>query len=442
MTNVKIPYDLIDAIRKNECVLFVASGLSSQIRRSDGRFLPNWTAFLTELLEWSKYKRVSFNSDPIEIEEMIEKGNHIMAGEELQSLLNSNEIGEFLNSIFRDPEVKPNSVHEKLTHIPFRAILTTNYDSLLEGAYTISSGGRTPKTYTPKDINSLLTPLRNKDFFIFKLHGDLDRPEDIVLGSRSYNDLLYKSPEYLSFLEILFTTQTVLFIGFGGSDPDLDYLLGKLSTIFSRTLSKHFILSPKDKFNFTEKRRLLLDKRLEVIEYNPENNHKGVENFVTQLSKIIELQNEWYIEKSEINLMIVQDLLKDIKNDIIINILEDLDGYRLTRILTFDSLLDFENEEDFDEDLSEEEGLQPSIAIIRITEESLSSISFEDCIEHLLLNELENKLSILLVTIGEFELPIKLRKFQAINLPIDYSISDVRVLKEAVKKIKTVPNNG
>lgn len=244
MKNTSIPNDLVESILKKECILFVASGLSSKVKRSNGLYLPNWTNFLKELLQWAKLKRVPFNANPDEILDIIEKGNHLLAAEELQELINPSEFTEFLNSIFRDRDVRPTNAHKKLAKIPFRAILTTNYDNLIEGAHAISNHGQIPKSFTPKDLSIHTSPLRGKDFFIFKMHGDLDRSDTIVLGSRSYGDLLYKSPNYISFLETLFTTHTVLFIGFGGQDPDLDYLLDRLSTIFSRTLNKHFILSP------------------------------------------------------------------------------------------------------------------------------------------------------------------------------------------------------
>ena len=285
-TEIQIPKDLSEIIRKGECVLFVASGLSTKVVRKNRKRLPGWKDFLLELLAWCQQNRVTFNSEPEEIDEMIQKGNYLMAAQELQEIISNNEFSEFLNSVFRDVKVKPTNNHISLTKIPFRAILTTNYDTLIEGAYALSNDGRLPNKYTQNDLSAALSPLRKKEFFIFKMHGDIDRVETIILGNRSYNSLLHKSPEYLSFLEILFTTQTVLFVGFGGSDPDLDYVIDKLSTVFSRTLNKHYLLAPSKKFNFTEKRRLLIDKRLEVLEYDASDNHKGFDDFIENLANI------------------------------------------------------------------------------------------------------------------------------------------------------------
>jgi hypothetical protein len=436
---MNIPQDLIDAIKKRECVLFVASGLSSQVKRSNGKTLPNWTGFLEELLEWAELKRVPFNSDPSEISQMIKKGNHLMAAEELQELININEFGEFLNEIFRDKDVKPSKSHEILTKIPFRAILTTNYDALIEGAYAVSSGGQIPKSFTPADLNSALSPLRKKEFFVFKLHGDIDRPEGIVLGSRSYNNLMYKSPNYLSFLETLFTTQTVLFIGFGGSDPDFDYLIDRLSTIFSRTLNKHFLLAANNKFNFTEKRRLLLDKRLEVIEYDPKNNHQEVEVFINKVHSLVNNKDSKQTETKETPTYVLV-MSSDFEQDSIVGYVDSLPNFQVTMWTSFDRYFDgtSESRKKFLGDLEDDNyEFKPTIAIIELRKESINSVKFEQEIEQALLKELEEKIIIIPVVIGKVEIPFKLRNFQHIRLPEKFSKKDLNALKE----ILTVYNN-
>ncbi|MGV3632249.1 MAG: SIR2 family NAD-dependent protein deacylase [Bacteroidota bacterium] len=437
MNDIEIPIDLMSSIEKGECVLFVASGLSSQVIRSNGEKLPNWSGFLKELLDWSISKQVAFNSRPEEIEEMISKGNHLMAAEELQEVINPNDFEEFLNNIFRDPEVKPSECHNVITKIPFRAILTSNYDNLIEGAYTISSGGVIPKKLTFHDVNQASMALRKKDFFIFKMHGDLDRSQNIVLGSRSYNSLLYKSPEYLSFLETLFTTQTVLFIGFGGNDPDIDYLFNRLSTIFSRTLNKHYILTPNNLFNFTEKRRLLLDKRLETIEYDPINNHEQVLHLLSKLSQFKSFKKKT-ANKPRINVGIVKHKLGDASKHKLVKYLEASEDYELCSLFSYSAVFDEESIENFREYMKDDEGYNlPSIIIIELSEESLKSISFNKEVEKIILDEIDNKFKIITVGIGNIDIPFNLRKYQSIRIDKNYEKEDLEYIKAALERIKT-----
>jgi hypothetical protein len=279
-----IPAELVEAVRTGRCILFVGAGLSAQVKRSDGSSLPNWSQLLLEFLEWAIARQVRFWGDPEDIRAMITKGNFLTAAQELQDRLGPAALGEFLDRIFRDKSVIPSGAHRLLPRIPFRAILTTNYDSLIEGAYGLEQNGRLPPVLTQEDLLFRPSPLRGSDFFIFKIHGHLDRPNSVVLGSRDYQDLLFRTPGYRQFLETLFATHTVLFVGFGGSDPNLDSIFDRLASIYSRTLDRHFTLLPSDRLNTTEKRRMALDRRLEVIEYLPDQTHSQVVAFLTQLS--------------------------------------------------------------------------------------------------------------------------------------------------------------
>jgi hypothetical protein len=77
--DIAIPKELIEAVLKGECILFVASGLSSAIQRTSGKNLPSWKDFLMELLQWCIQNNIQFNSEPLEIKAMIDKGNFLMA---------------------------------------------------------------------------------------------------------------------------------------------------------------------------------------------------------------------------------------------------------------------------------------------------------------------------------------------------------------------------
>ncbi|MFC5409113.1 SIR2 family protein [Larkinella bovis] len=444
--NILIPLDLIEAIRKQECVLFVASGLSSMITRTNGKNIPGWKNFLLELLAWCQDNRAVFNSDPNEIGDMISKGNFLMAAQELQEIINPGEFTSFLNSIFRDRNVKPTQTHISLAKIPFRAVLTTNYDALLEGAYAIANGGIIPNTYTQLDTNTAINLLRKKDYFIFKMHGDIDSHKTVVLGSLGYNELLHNNPGYLGFLETLFTTQTVLFLGFGGSDPDLDFVLDRLSTIYSKTLNRHFILLPEKKFNFTEKRRLLLDRRLEVIEYNSENNHAEVDLFVQRLSRIVEkLQYRKSRKKSKYNIMLVS-LYKDIE---IIHkiepVLKESNNYNFVSWQSMDSIFnideefidsDADNDDDYLEELRKlKNDNDIDVLLLLLTKQSLSFKDFESDIDFLLLKEIEINIPVIIVTVGEVSLPLKLKNKHHIKVSKDLDSNDMDTIIEGIRNV-------
>lgn len=244
-----------------------------------------------ELCDWALDKHIIPLGDLRDINEMIVKGNLLMVAQELQERIEPLDIGEFLRSVFGDSSVRPSDAHILLPRIPFRAVLTTNYDSLIEDAYRDAytrDGKKAPEPFTQEDLAERRSPLRRDDFFIFKLHGHFSRPSTVVLGSRDYQHLLFRTPGYRQFLETLFSTHTVIFVGFGGSDPDLDNVLDRLSSVYSRTLDRHYILLPSGEMNHTEKRRLALDKGLEVIDYDSSIDHTQIEAFLREVISQVE----------------------------------------------------------------------------------------------------------------------------------------------------------
>jgi hypothetical protein len=119
-----IPAELVHAVRTTRCILFVGAGLSAQVSRSEGSPLPSWSELLLEFLDWAISRQVRFWGDPEDIRAMIQKGNLLMAAQELQDRLGPAALGEFLDRVFRERTVLPSSAHRMLPRIPFRAVLT------------------------------------------------------------------------------------------------------------------------------------------------------------------------------------------------------------------------------------------------------------------------------------------------------------------------------
>jgi len=63
--------------------------------------------------------------------------------------------------------------------------------------------------------------LRSDDFYVLKVHGTIDQIDTIILGRSDYREVMHRSPAYQHHLATLFSTKTILFLGFGLTDPDL-----------------------------------------------------------------------------------------------------------------------------------------------------------------------------------------------------------------------------
>jgi hypothetical protein len=286
-----IPDMLIRRIREHQCVIFAGAGLSAQAKANDGASIPTWKTLLEHMIDWCSEHRVQLRAEPHEFREIIEKGRLLVVAQELQMSLGQ-QLNSCLSDILHSGDTKPSMAHRLLCATNWVSVLTSNYDALIEGAYAAEYGGILPPVFSLEGVNQAIDCLRNDKHFVFKVHGDINIPNSIVLGNRDYSKLLYQSPAYRSFLETIFASYTVLFVGFSGNDPDLDEIIDRLSTIYERSLSQHFILISEDEFSALERRRLLEDKRLDCITYQKDSSHSQVVEFLKALSQRTSKQAE------------------------------------------------------------------------------------------------------------------------------------------------------
>lgn len=287
--------ELVKAFIKGQVILFIGAGFSKNVfykeaikvgaqeypldtgtKNKPPRSLPNWPEMLYEMLDWASSKE-AFGGLPnkTEIKKLIAKGKYLIAGQELLDFMkeqSSDELTILLQRLFKGENLNitsqkvsgPHDLLPKLTLL--RAIVTTNYDNLIETAYNYQGGKFT--LIQKDDIGKIQLPLRLRDdFFVFKMHGQYD--QDIVLGTRDYQDVMFKLPGYRRFIETLFVTNTVLFVGYSGDDPNLNSILDQLAAVYARQFDTHFILMKKGEMRTqTERNRLEKDKRVRVIEYD------------------------------------------------------------------------------------------------------------------------------------------------------------------------------
>lgn len=114
---------------------------------------------------------------------------------------------------------------QPLTHmfkLPFRAVVTTNYDSSQHAAYSLV------KHQFPRPIEregtSMLAGAEITAFYIARIHGNADAPRSMILYPGTYN-ALKEDETYQDFLLSLFKSRPCLFVGFSFIDPAIDLVL-------------------------------------------------------------------------------------------------------------------------------------------------------------------------------------------------------------------------
>lgn len=200
----QIPVELVKACVDNECVLYAGSGLSAQAG------FKTWIPFLGGLLDWAEQAALIDHSFALSLEEAMAAGDYNSVSDSLvRAVSNDKEaLSNYLRSVFYRSSIDLPRAHKSLRQIPFAAVLTTNFDDLLEETFNKSS----EQVFTPYDADRLLSELSTKSFFLLKLYGKIEAPDTLLLSPAQYLQASQENVLFSQFMENLFFSRTILFV--------------------------------------------------------------------------------------------------------------------------------------------------------------------------------------------------------------------------------------
>jgi hypothetical protein len=138
---------------------------------------------------------------------------------------------------------EPAQNHQILARLPISTYWTTNYDRLLE---TALSNAR--KIADVKHTDSQLPHTKpRRDAILYKMHGDVDHPQEAVLTRDDYESYSLKRPGFVNALVGDLTGKTFLFLGFSFTDPNLENILSQLRQRFQTGQREHYCLLKRPK---------------------------------------------------------------------------------------------------------------------------------------------------------------------------------------------------
>jgi Sir2- and TIR-associating SLOG family/SIR2-like domain len=144
--------------------------------------------------------------------------------------LNQLLIEEFLK------DAKTTENHRLIATLPIRSIWTTNYDCLLESAFRESQKRPDIKTTS----QNLAQSAPSRDVVIYKMHGDISQPHDAVLTKEDYETYSDKRELFSTLLKGELVSKTFLFLGFSFTDPNIDYILGRIRGLLGQNQREHY----------------------------------------------------------------------------------------------------------------------------------------------------------------------------------------------------------
>jgi len=214
--------DYVVKLRQGTATIFFGAGMSKAAGFVD------WKGLLSDLAE-DLGLRISEESDLISLAQFHKNKNN-----------NRNRINEKIVDEFTDNNVETEN-HRIISRLPFNTIWTTNYDDLIEDAHTKLG----KKIDVKRNIDDLFINKGNRSNILYKMHGDKDQPNDAVLLKEDYEKYYYTHEPFISILNSELISKSFLFVGFSFTDPNVNYIFGRLTHRYSDKSKDHYCIMKK-----------------------------------------------------------------------------------------------------------------------------------------------------------------------------------------------------
>lgn len=302
--------ELIELVASGEAVLIVGAGSSVRVG------YVTWDALISALEnlanECGEGLERRRRNDPLAYTEDIK--SHIS-----KAMSGLGRYYALLQNLFSPKNPPFDDFHRKLVSLPFRGILTTNYDTVLEAAL----GELEPRSAYDNSlvidensagrVHEFLMAMNNDKRMtqrIAHLHGKFDIPESIILSIEDYHKVYglrlptnqgQRNAEWTLHRKLLWAvlaTRRVVFVGFSMEDPYFDNMLETVSTDLWRwDKSIHFAImsiSPEGvESSKSNADRFKREYGVGTVFYEDSDDlHQGLEQIVDEIDEVCKVSNQ------------------------------------------------------------------------------------------------------------------------------------------------------
>lgn len=187
---------LADELKSGDVTLFVGAGLSSNAG------LPLWDELMLPL---ANELGLDPTTDPITVAQY-----YTDAHAQGRYLLNSHIVRQL-----RRVPPRFSFVHALIKELPVRAIVTTNFDDLIERALAREPERRHKVIISDEDLSYH----SDRDLAVVKANGCIARPDSLVLTRLDFESYAERRPVLTNYLRSLMATSTFLHLGTSLRDP-------------------------------------------------------------------------------------------------------------------------------------------------------------------------------------------------------------------------------
>lgn len=219
ITREQLIREFSQALDDGDAALFAGAGLSVGAKLVDWRGLLRSVAHDLEL-------------DIDEEHDLIAVAQYEVNKSRSRYRLNKAILEEF------NKHVEASNNHRVIAQMPFEVIWTTNYDTLIEDALKTARRRVDVKGVVKK----LAQHTRRAEVTVYKMHGDVNNPDDAVLTKDDYENYEFERSAFTDLLRSDLTRYMFLFLGFSFTDPNIEYVLARLRRMLHGVQKQHFCI--------------------------------------------------------------------------------------------------------------------------------------------------------------------------------------------------------
>ncbi len=278
------PETLVEELAARRGIVFLGAGASASSTRlgAPDQHPPTWGGLL-ELL----YQHINRGEEPDReaVRELLDSDKYLEAAEILRKVcIYKPDYERLVGMTFE--RFRPTEVHKAIERLDQKVVITTNFDTLYEDHCRQGDAAHGYAVLNYYD-HGLINRLRSPKRVIVKVHGCVTAPELTVLTKSDFFEARSEYSNFFRTLESLFLTQTLLFIGYSISDPDIQLLLEN-STIAAKSEHPHYAVMRQGQHSAI-RGAFLRTYSIEILEFDPANNY---EEFLLSLQDLADKVEE------------------------------------------------------------------------------------------------------------------------------------------------------
>lgn len=175
-----------------------------------------------------------------------------------------------------------------LASLPFRSVLTTNFDRSILDAIAIGKK-QAPRDYRLGDA-TFSQAVWETELHVTRIHGCIESPDSMVLSDAQFVKLL-DSDQYIDLLSHAFLHKQVVFLGFSFYDPAIKYVFEQLDKRFGpASPGRHLAILPEA--NASELIQKAARLNITVVRYDEVDHHAELWDGIAQYATSIKTTPE------------------------------------------------------------------------------------------------------------------------------------------------------